>query len=292
MTTGPTGDFPTRVLQSRQELRAAIAAARRAGQTMGLVPTMGALHAGHLSLVDASRAECDLTIATIFVNPTQFAPGEDLETYPRMLATDVAALAEHGADLVFAPSAHEVYRPGHETYVEVGSIAAPLEGAGRPGHFRGVATVVLKLFQLVPADVAYFGQKDYQQTLVVRRMAKDFDLPIEIRVCPTVREPDGLAMSSRNAYLTAEERRRARALFQALQIAKGALAAGERRAEALRRRVVEHLESVGGIQVEYVALVREGTVDPVAEVDGPTVVVLAARVGRTRLIDNCLIGTS
>src|SRR4051812_44716799 len=187
-----------RIAASVRELRECLAAARHTGKRIGLVPTMGALHEGHLSLVDAARRECDFVVVTIFVNPTQFAPGEDFSRYPRNLEADLGKLHDRGAHLAFTPATSEIYPHGFSTSVDVGRIAEPLEGKFRPGHFRGVATVVLKLFNLAPADVAYFGRKDYQQTLVVRRMAADLDLPIEIQVCPIVREPDGLAMSSRN----------------------------------------------------------------------------------------------
>lgn len=189
---------PMELVEGSAEIRAAVLAARAAGKTVGLVPTMGALHEGHLSLVRESTESCNCTIVTIFVNPTQFAPHEDFARYPRSLDDDLAALARLGVDYVFAPSRDEIYPPGFSTYVDPPAVAAPLEGICRPGHFRGVATVVLKLFHLVPADVAYFGQKDYQQSLVVRRMVEDLNLPIAIRVLPIVREADGLAMSSRN----------------------------------------------------------------------------------------------
>jgi len=262
----------------------------RQGQRIGLVPTMGALHEGHLSLVDAARAECDFTVVTIFVNPTQFGANEDLAAYPRTLKADLEALRRRQADLVFAPPEKEMYRPGHDTVVEVGSVAAPLEGEFRPGHFRGVATIVLKLLHLVPANVAFFGRKDYQQLLVVRQLVDDLDLAVEIRACPTVREPDGLAMSSRNAYLSPAERRCARALPQSLRLAVEMVASGQRDANTIRRRVTEHLRMAGGVDIQYVVLVRDGTVTPVTRVEGPTVVAIAAVVGKTRLIDNELIG--
>ena len=220
-----------RVVSSRVELRAALIAARREGKSIGLVPTMGALHAGHVSLVEASAARCDFTVVTIFVNPTQFAPNEDFRKYPRTLESDLAALAGHGVDLVFTPPTDEIYRPGHATYVEPSGPALPLEGRCRPGHFRGVATIVLKLFNLVQPDVACFGRKDYQQSLVVRRMVDDFDLPIEICVCPIVREADGLALSSRNVYLDAEARRRALVLSRSLRLADELVEAGQPRRE-------------------------------------------------------------
>jgi pantoate--beta-alanine ligase len=217
-----------RIVTTIDEVRRAVRNAQAAGETIGFVPTMGALHAGHLSLVDASEAECDRTVVSIFVNPTQFGPNEDQDRYPRTLERDCQLLADHGCWLVFAPTAKEVYPAGFETYVEVGSVAEPLEGAIRPGHFRGVATVVLKLFQMVPADRAYFGRKDYQQSLVVKRMIADFNLPIQLIVCPTVREADGLAMSSRNAYLNAEERQQATALWRSLQLAESLAKDGEK----------------------------------------------------------------
>lgn len=279
-----------RLVARRDELRRAVAAARKTGAKIGVVPTMGALHAGHLSLVEAARRECDFVIATIFVNPTQFAPTEDFAAYPRDLRRDADLLAPLGADLIFAPNSDEMYRPGHETYVEVGPTAQPLEGTRRPTHFRGVATIVLKLLNLVEADSAYFGEKDYQQTLVVRRMVDDFDLNVEIRVCPIVREPDGLAMSSRNAYLSADERRRALALSQSLELAARRRAEGERSSEKIRGQMLAHLEAAGGVEVEYIAFLAEGTVAPVEQIVGPTRAALAARVGQTRLIDNRLIG--
>jgi pantoate--beta-alanine ligase len=279
-----------RIITEGRALRGLVEHARRAGQSVGLVPTMGALHEGHLSLVDASRAECDLTIATIFVNPTQFAPQEDFDNYPRDLAGDVAMLAARGCDLVFAPATREMYPPGHTTFVDVGPLGQVLEGEFRPTHFRGVATVVLKLFQLAPADRAYFGRKDYQQTLVIRRIVEDLNLPIEIRVCPIVREPDGLAMSSRNAYLSADERRRALALSRALRLAEQLAGQGERSVAAIRRAMQELLARAGGVELQYIAFVAEGTATPVESIEGPTAVAIAATVGKTRLIDNTMVG--
>lgn len=271
-------------------MREWVRAAQLAGRSVGLVPTMGALHAGHLSLVDAARAECDLTVATIFVNPTQFGPQEDLDRYPRDLDRDLRLLADRECDLVFAPSVEEMYPAGCTTTVDVGPLGWELEGAYRPDHFRGVATVVLKLFQIAPADVAYFGRKDYQQTLVVRQMVKDLNVPIEIRIAPTVREPDGLAMSSRNAYLSADERRRALALSQSLRLAEQLAGEGVRDAKAIRKQMLKHLRSVGGVDVQYIAFVVDGTVTPVASLNGLTTVAMAALVGKTRLIDNTLLG--
>lgn len=277
------------VVSAPAEFRAAVLAARGAGHTIGFVPTMGALHAGHLSLVDAARAECDVVAASIFVNPTQFAPSEDFAKYPRPLQRDLELLREHGCDLAFTPSIDAMYPPGAETTIDVGSVACAWEGAQRPAHFAGVATVVMKLFQIVPATRAYFGQKDYQQTLVVRRMVADLNVPVEIRVCPIVRDGDGLALSSRNAYLSADERKRALALSQSLQMARDAHAGGERDAAVICSLVREHLRAAG-VEPDYVAVLADGTVDEVEQIDGPVVVALAARVGQTRLIDNCRIG--
>jgi pantoate--beta-alanine ligase len=278
-----------RIVADGQSLRAEVLAAQAAGLTVGLVPTMGALHDGHLSLVSASRAECDMTVVTVFVNPTQFAAGEDFARYPRDLGRDVSLLAPYGCDLVFAPSKEEMYAPNHATWIDVGSIGQELEGEIRPTHFRGVATVVMKLFQLAPANRAYFGRKDYQQTLVVRQMVSDLNLPIDVRVCPIVREPDGLAMSSRNAYLTPEERKRALALSSSLRLAEQLAAKGERDVAVIRHQMQRELERPGGVGVQYIAFVADGTLSPVQTIDGPTTVAIAATVGKTRLIDNTLI---
>lgn len=272
------------------EIRRAVIEAQRAGETVGFVPTMGALHAGHLSLVDASQAQCDRTVVSIFVNPTQFGPAEDQDRYPRTLEKDCQLLAERGCWLVFAPSAAEVYPPDHETFVEVGAVAQPLEGAIRPGHFRGVATVVLKLLQMVPADRVFFGRKDYQQALVVEKLIADFNLPIELVVCPTVREADGLAMSSRNAYLNPTERQQAAALWKALQLAETLYQQGERSAAKISEAMRACLHDGGIRQIDYLALLTPGTVQTVETLTGPTVVALAARVGPARLIDNHTIG--
>jgi pantoate--beta-alanine ligase len=288
MRADTISDAPT-IISAGAALREAILAARSAGDTVGLVPTMGALHKGHLSLVDAARAECDRVVVSVFVNPSQFSPQEDFNRYPRTLDRDLAFLGRRGCDVVFAPSVEEMYRPDHATTIDVGSLAKVLEGEVRPTHFRGVATVVMKLFQLAPVDRAYFGQKDYQQTLVVRQMVADLNVPVEIRVCPTVREADGLAMSSRNAYLTSEERRRAIALSQALRMAEQLSAAGERDVAVIRAKMAVLLRQTG-VDIEYIAFVADGTVTPATKITGPTVVALAAKIGKTRLIDNLRIG--
>jgi pantoate--beta-alanine ligase len=283
------GSAGPRIIRDGSALRQFITAARQAGQTVGLVPTMGALHEGHLSLVDAARAECDLAVVTIFVNPTQFAPGEDLRKYPRDMDRDLALLGARGCDVVFAPSEVEMYSPGHVTFVDVGSLGQALEGKVRPTHFRGVATIVLKLFQLALADRAYFGRKDYQQTLVVRQMVADLNVPIDVRVCPIVREQDGLAMSSRNAYLSADDRQRAISLSRSLKLAERLVDLGERDVETIRQAMRQELDDFGGVDIQYIAFVVDGTVKPVATIDGPTTIAIAATIGKTRLIDNTLV---
>jgi pantoate--beta-alanine ligase len=265
--------------------------ARRAGRRIGLVPTMGALHEGHLSLVRACQAECAVTVVSIYVNPSQFGPGEDLAKYPRTLESDLQRLAGCQVDLVLVPSDAEMYAPGHATWVEVGAVTEPLEGQLRPGHFRGVATVVLKLFHIVQPDIAYFGQKDYQQTLVVRRMVADLNVPIAIRVCPTVREPDGLAQSSRNAYLGAAARRRATALWKSLEAARQLVGQGQRDAETIARRMREILAAADA-QIDYIALVDPETLQPVRTLAGRTLAAVAARIDETHLIDNCILEMS
>ncbi len=270
-------------------LRALVAGARRVGHTVGFVPTMGALHEGHLSLVRASRAECGLTVVSIYVNPTQFGPAEDLARYPRTLQADLAALATCGPLVAFVPPDEEVYPAGHATWVEVGGVAEPLEGQCRPGHFRGVATVVLKLFEMVQPNVAFFGRKDYQQALVVRRMVADLNVPVEVRVCPTIREPDGLAMSSRNRYLSPAARQKALVLWRSLCAAREMVGAGERDAGTIEARLRSLIQGVPGATIDYVALAHPETLQPVARVNGPTVVLLAVRIDGTRLIDNEVI---
>ncbi|HEY1602086.1 MAG TPA: pantoate--beta-alanine ligase [Pirellulales bacterium] len=279
-----------RIIPTGAALRDAIASARRAGRTIGFVPTMGALHAGHTSLVDAARQECDLVVASIFVNPTQFGPGEDFERYPRNLTADVAQLAPRGVEIVFVPSPTEIYRPGHATIVEVAGVTEPLEGPIRPGHFRGVATVVLKLLNLVAPDVAFFGQKDFQQSLVVRRLVADLDVPVKIRVCPTVREPDGLAMSSRNAYLAPDDRQKALVLSRCLAHACELFESGQRDAAVIKHQMREMFDDAPGAMIDYLTLADSESLHDVDEVTPHTVALVAARVGSVRLIDNCFLG--
>jgi len=287
--TGDEKRLP-RIVHTKREIREAVAAARAAGKTIGLVPTMGALHDGHLSLVQRSVAECDVTVVTIFVNPTQFGPSEDLAKYPRTLETDVAALAKYGVDWVFVPSDDEMYPPGHSTFVEPPAVADRLEGEHRPGHMRGVATIVLKLFNVIPADIAYFGQKDCQQSVVIRRMAEDLDLPIRVVVCPTVRDSHGLALSSRNAYMSPGEREQALAISRSLRVAAELIAGGERSGDVVRQRMRQVLIDARITQIDYVALVDGDSLVEVGEIAGPVVALVAAHVGKTRLIDNVPIG--
>lgn len=276
-----------RVIATIEEFRAARAALHG---TVGLVPTMGYLHEGHLSLVRRARAENDNVITTIFVNPTQFSPAEDLARYPRDLPRDLALLEAEKVALVFAPDVAEMYPPGFGTFVDAGPIAAPLEGATRPGHFRGVATVVCKLFNITTPHRAYFGQKDAQQTLVIRRMTLDLNLPVEIVVCPIVREPDGLAMSSRNVYLNPEERRAATVLFRALQAAQDRFRAGERNGDALRAAMRAVIDAEPLARADYVSVADLDDLHELEEVTNRALASLAVRIGTTRLIDNCLLG--
>ncbi len=261
---------------------------REIAGAVGVVPTMGYLHAGHTSLARRARAENDFVIATIFVNPSQFGPNEDLAAYPRDLPRDLALLEAEGVDLVFAPdSPAQIYPPGYQTWIDLSDLPARLEGAQRPGHFRGVATVVAKIFNLTRPRRAYFGQKDAQQCAVIRRMALDLNFDLEVVICPTVREPHGLAMSSRNAYLTADERTRAGVLFRALSAAQAAYRSGERDAGLLRQMMSDILAAEPLARPDYVSV---ADLDTLAEIDGalpgPALASLAVRFGRARLIDN------
>ncbi len=271
------------------ELRAALHDARRAERSIGLVPTMGAFHEGHLSLMRRARQDCDVVVVSLFVNPTQFNESTDLDRYPRDEARDAELATELGMDYLFAPSAEEVYPAGFSTTVSVHGLTDGLEGTFRgPAHFDGVVTVVTKLFNMVAPDVAYFGQKDAQQALVIRRLVRDLDLTVRIEVCPTVREADGLALSSRNALLAPEERSRALALSRALHLAQEAVHAGERQSAAIRGRALAEL-AAAGLEPEYFELVSADTLAPVERVDGDVLAVVAARVGGVRLIDNAPI---
>lgn len=262
----------------------------RQGKCLGVVPTMGALHDGHGSLIRSAASENDVVIVTVFVNPLQFGPREDFHRYPRNLARDVRLARAAGADIVFAPSVRELYPPGFQTRVSLGPLAEVWEGRSRPGHFHGVATVVTILLELTRPAAAYFGQKDYQQTLVIRQVVRDLHLPVRLRVLPTVREQGGLALSSRNQSLTPVQRRRASVLYRALCVARRRLRAGARRSAPLVREMKRRIRSVSGVRLDYVAIVDATTLTPQARVRGRVAILVAAWVGRTRLIDNLLVG--
>jgi pantoate--beta-alanine ligase len=258
--------------------------------TLGLVPTMGYLHEGHLSLVSRAKTECTYVAVSIFVNPTQFGPNEDLSKYPRDLERDLHLLEDAGVDLVWTPAPEDMYPTGFQTWVEVGQMTLPLEGAQRPGHFRGVTTVVSKLFNAVGPAKAYFGQKDAQQAAVIRQMTRDLNFPVEIVVCPIVREPDGLALSSRNVYLSPEERKAATGLYRALSSAKAAYDRGERNAGKLRQVMQDILASEPLASTQYVSCADYDTLQELDEVTGKTLLSMAVFIGKTRLIDNLVLG--
>jgi pantoate--beta-alanine ligase len=279
------------LITSLAEMKAFSRQARLEGKKLALVPTMGALHQGHLSLVGRAKEECDAVVVSAFVNPTQFSFEEDLARYPRDLARDTATLSPLRVDVLFSPSDVDMYPQGFETFVEPGLMAAPLEGTCRPGHFRGVATVVLKLFNIVAPQAAYFGQKDFQQTLVVRRLIEDLNLDIRLIVCPIAREPDGLARSSRNAYLSPSERQAASVLHRSLRRAEELFGAGETNAG----KILEEMHKVIGTEprakADYVALVEPTRLRPVVLVTPGSVALVAARIGEVRLIDNTVLGS-
>lgn len=278
------------VIRDPDEMRRASFAWRRAGETVGFVPTMGYLHAGHLSLVRLAKDRCDHAVISIFVNPTQFGPGEDLDRYPRDLEGDLAKAAEAGAELAYVPEVATVYPPGYQTRVTVPELAAPLCGASRPVHFGGVATVVTKLLNVVQPDVAVFGEKDYQQLQVVRRLVRDLELPVEILGGATVREPDGLAMSSRNAYLSPEQRGQATCLVAGLRRAWERYDAGVREAEELVAAATAVIEAQPAARVDYVELRDADSLEPVQTLADRAVLALAVFFGKTRLIDNTVLG--
>lgn len=271
------------------EVRAASRSASKNGKRLGLVPTMGALHEGHLSLVRAARANCDLVAASIFVNPTQFGPNEDLATYPRSFDRDREWLEREGVDFLFAPAVEEMYLAGDTTWVTVEGLSHKLDGRSRPGHFRGVTTVVGKLFHIVEPDFAFFGQKDAAQLAIIRRMVRDLNFPVEIVACPIVREPDGLAMSSRNAYLNPYERKQALVLHRSLMKVQQSAQAGEQHTAKLLETGREELRGEPAVRLDYFEIVNPETLDPVIDVSEGALVAVAAYVGSTRLIDNILL---
>ena len=279
----------TRVVRTVAALRRAVGTARAEGESVGLVPTMGALHEGHLSLIHRSVRRADFTVVSIFVNPKQFGPNEDFARYPRPLDRDLRLARDAGADLAFVPEVKTMYPEGFSTYVTVDGLTQRLCGAGRPGHFRGVTTVVAKLFNMVQPDFAFFGQKDAQQALVIRRMVRDMDMPLQIVVCPIVREADGLAMSSRNVYLTPEERSQAPVIHQALLAARRAVQDGEMVSEHLQNLIRRTIEKASVARIEYVEIVETELLQPVAFLKGEILMAVAVRFGRTRLIDNEIV---
>jgi pantoate--beta-alanine ligase len=272
------------------EMRAASRSARRTGQRLGLVPTMGALHEGHLSLVRAARLSCDFVAVSIFVNPIQFGPNEDLTKYPRSFERDREMLEREGVDFIFVPTVEEMYPAGAVTWVTVEELSSKLDGRSRPGHFRGVTTVVAKLFHIVEPDSAFFGQKDAAQVAIIRRMVRNLNFQLEIRVCPIVREPDGLAMSSRNVYLDSDQRREALALHRSLLQVEKLFQAGERNAAKLIAAGRHEFVAMPAVKLDYFEVVNPDTLDPVAEISSRALVAVAAYVGTTRLIDNILLG--
>ncbi|MGH9863530.1 MAG: pantoate--beta-alanine ligase [Candidatus Acidiferrales bacterium] len=274
------------------EMQVAAEGARSSGQRLGLVPTMGALHEGHLSLVRAARQRADVVVVSIFVNPAQFGPGEDYLRYPRPLEADSELLTREGVDILFAPPVEEIYPEGFQTYITVERVSQPLCGPFRPGHFRGVATVVLKLFNIVQPNAAFFGRKDAQQCMVIERLARDLHLPVEIVACPIVREPDGLAMSSRNAYLSGEDHAAALALYRSLSRAREMLLAGERRADEILKAMRALVEAEPRARVDYIEIVNAETLEPLERIAGRALIALALWIGPARLIDNLLVEES
>ncbi|MEQ1827304.1 MAG: pantoate--beta-alanine ligase [Pirellula sp.] len=278
-----------KLIHDPHEIYAQIEHERRHSKRIGVVPTMGALHQGHLSLVERAKQECDLSVATIFVNPTQFGPNEDLSRYPRTLESDLVLLQKSNCDYVFVPTANQIYRDGHSTYVDPPAVAKQWEGVIRPVHFRGVATIVLKLFQMIPAHVAYFGTKDYQQVAVLRGMVEDLNIPVRIEACPTIREADGLAMSSRNRYLSSDERGRALGLWRCLTAAQKKLDEGCHATSELEASMIEILERAPVDSIDYAAVVHPDSMERIDRVEECAVAIVAARVGGTRLIDNLML---
>jgi len=278
------------VITTVDEMKKYSREARRKGRTIGFVPTMGYLHDGHMSLVKAAREESDVVVMSIFVNPAQFGPGEDIDRYPRDIERDKRVSEEYGADVIFLPSVEDMYPDRHSTYVELtGGLTDTLCGSSRPGHFRGVTTVVSKLFNIISPHVSYFGQKDAQQAIVIKRMVEDLNMDTEIRVMPIVREEDGLAMSSRNAYLSGEERKKASNIFRSLKQAEGLIAAGESSADKVKEEMKKILGEAGGLRIDYLEIVDADDLGPVKTIGENTLIAVAAFIGKTRLIDNVLI---
>jgi len=279
-----------RIIKNIKEMQATSMGLLREGKTIGFVPTMGALHEGHLSLVRAAKKDNDIVVVSIFVNPLQFGPREDFERYPRDLEGDSEKLREEGVDILFFPDMREMYPSDFRTYVEVQGLSEKLCGAFRPGHFRGVATVVTKLFNIVKPSRAYFGAKDYQQTVIIKRLVNDLNMDIEVIVCPTVREPDGLAMSSRNLYLNPEERRAALVIYRTLQEVAGLIKKGEKNPEVLKMHALNALGSEPLVSsIDYAGIYDPESLEEVSEIKGRVLIAIALRIGQTRLIDNIMV---
>jgi pantoate--beta-alanine ligase len=271
------------------DIRSRLDVERGKGKTIGLVPTMGYFHQGHLSLMEQARDECDVLVTSLYVNPTQFAPSEDLDSYPRDLARDVLLAEKAGVDFLFCPADSDIYGSGHSTYIEVERLNRKLCGKSRPSHFRGVATIVAKLFNIVKPDQAYFGQKDAQQVAVIKKMVEDLNFDLKIKVVPTKRDQDGLAMSSRNSYLSASDRKEALVLYESLVRAKDLVAAGERTAGRIRKEMHQIISGKPGVELEYISICDNNTLEEVAQIDGEILIALAAKVGKARLIDNIVV---
>ena len=289
MTTTSLHSPTPAVAETLVEIRHRILAARQSGKSIGFVPTMGALHAGHVSLIERARTESDLVVVSIFVNPTQFGPQEDFQRYPRPREQDLKICGQAGADLVFYPTVDVIYPAGFRTFVEVQGLSEILEGAIRPGHFRGVATVVTKLFLIAGADRAYFGQKDYQQQLLIRIMSRELNLPTEVITCPTRRDPDGLAMSSRNAYLTPEQRQQGLCLSRAMFEVQRQLDAGQQDLGLLVQSLRKQIEDTAGVKLDYAVIVDSESLAELNAIQPNMVALVAAQVGTTRLIDNLIL---
>lgn len=271
------------------EVRSHVARARAANKTIGFVPTMGALHAGHISLINAAVEKCDYVVVSIFVNPTQFGPGEDLDNYPRDLAADSEICKQAGVELIFAPGVNEMYPTRNLTWVTVDELTTGLCGKSRQSHFRGVTTVCTKLFNIVDADIAFFGQKDAQQAIVIKRMVEDTNLPLKIEICPTIREKDGLAMSSRNKYLTADQRKDATLLHKSLKKAENLIAQGTYDSDSLIAAMKKVIDSSNIVKTEYISIVDSQTLSEVKVIENIALIAVAARLGKTRLIDNIIV---
>ena len=278
-----------KVATTVESIRDLMKAARSEGRKIGLVPTMGALHVGHVSLVEAARHDCDFVVVSIFVNPTQFGPGEDFAKYPRPLEADLEICRKAGVDAVFAPASDVMYPDENLTWVTVEKLTEPLCGRSRPGHFRGVTTVCAKLFNIVGPDIAYFGQKDAQQAITIRRMVRDLNMPLEIVVCPTIREPSGLAISSRNQYLSEKQKKDAATIFQSLEVCREMIEAGMTETQQIVTRMREVLQEVPSMEIEYISVVDAETLETVDKIAGRMLVAVAVRLGPARLIDNILV---